>query len=46
VTFEVKENTAMSKKFKETYSVKLNYQKDDGYWVIGQIMKQTMTIGN
>lgn len=24
-----------TKTFKETYNVKLNYQKPDGYWVIG-----------
>ena len=27
----------MSKYFMEQYDVKLNYQKDDGYWVIGHI---------
>jgi hypothetical protein len=37
--YQTKENTAMSNTFKETYFVKLNYQKDDGYWVTGHIVE-------
>lgn len=32
--------------FKEHYTVKLNYQKPDGYWVIGHIVEISIDVAH